>query len=51
MTHPFPQLPPPKTSKPESSKPKTRSRALPLPALPWGEALIGLTIGLFLLQV
>ena len=45
MPHPFPQVPPPDPAR--TARTKIRS----LPALPWGEALIMLTIGLLLLQI
>ena len=44
MPHPFPQLAPPEPG------PRSRAKTRPLPSLPWGEALIVLTIGLILLR-
>ena len=44
MPPPFPQIVPPDPA------PKARAKTRALPALPWGETLILLTIGLILLQ-
>ena len=47
MSAPFPQLAPPQPD----PKVRGKTRALPPPSLPWGEALIVISIGLILLQI
>lgn len=49
MPHPFPQLAPPEPH--AKARAKARADIRDLPALPWAEALVMLSIGLILLQI
>ena len=53
MPHPFPQLAPPEPHAKAHAKARAKARAdiRDLPALPWAEALVMLSIGLILLQI